>query len=56
MLLTKLGMWFDSHYDKIWVVITILVIVCFVMGFLCHNENIIGTGEDLTDFYDEVLS
>ena len=53
--LMRLDTWFDSHFDKIWVIVSIASIILLVLGVVLNNEMICGVGEDCLDFYDEIL-
>ncbi len=48
--------WFDSHYEKIWLIVMGIAIVLFVVAMLSRSEVIYDISEDVTDFYDEILS
>ena len=55
-MLYILTLWLDANYEKIWLAVMITSILLFVVGILFNNETICGLGEDMTDFYDEILS
>ena len=48
--------WFDTNYEKIWLIVVQIALILFVIGIISHNEVIYGMSEDLSDFYDEILS
>lgn len=54
--LFRFAEWFDSNYEKIWVVVMIISLVLFVVGIVFNSEVIYGMSEDVSDFYDEILS
>ena len=54
--LFRFAQWFDSNYEKIWVVTCIIAIVLFAIGVVFNSEVIYGVSEDVSDFYDDILS
>ena len=55
-LLDWFASWFDTNYEKIWLVTIIITAILFIVGILSGNEIIYGMSEDISDFYDEILS
>ena len=56
LILFRLALWFDANYEKIWLIVTVVTAILFVLGLCSGNEEIYGLSEDISDFYDEVLS
>ena len=54
--LIRFAEWFDANYEKIWVLTCAIACVLFLLGVVAQNEIIYGVSEDVTDFYDEILS
>ena len=55
-MLIRFATWFDSNYEKIWLGVMIAAIILFALGMCSGNEEIYGLSEDVSDFYDEILS
>ena len=55
-MLNLLGMWLDENYEKIWLIVCAVAMILFLLGIVSNNEVIYGVSEDVTDFYDEILS
>lgn len=55
-MLLLAAQWFYVNYDKIWVYVIISSFILVILGLLLKSDIIMGFGEDLTDFYDEILS
>ena len=55
-MLYLLGTWFDTNYEKIWLIVCIISIIFVVLGAISGNETIFDIGDTATDFYDEILS
>ena len=55
-ILNLFAMWFDANYEKIWLWTCIVAAALFLLGIVSGNEFIYGVSEDVTDFYDEILS
>lgn len=55
-MLLLIAEWFDTHYEKIWLMTMIAAIILFVCSIITRSEVIYGMSEDVTDFYDEILS
>ena len=55
-MLLLIAEWFDLNYEKIWLFTMIAAIVLFTVAVVTRSELIYGVSEDVTDFYDEVLS
>ena len=55
-MLVLAGQWFDTNYEKIWLIVCVIAMTLFLLGIVSNNEFIYGIGEDVTDFYDEILS
>ena len=54
--LNRFALWVDANYEKIWLIVMITSLVLFVLGMLFNSETIYGMSEDISDFYDEILS
>ena len=54
--LYRFAEWFDTNYEKIWLVTIIISVVLFLIGMVFNSETIYGMSEDISDFYDEILS
>ena len=55
-MLSMIALWFDLNYEKIWLVTMIIAITLFVIAIVTKSEFVYGVSEDVTDFYDEILS
>lgn len=54
--LNMFALWVDANYEKIWLIVMITALALFVVGMLFNSETIYGMSEDISDFYDEILS
>ena len=54
--LNRFALWVDANYEKIWLIVMITALALFVVGMLFNSETIYGMSEDISDFYDEILS
>lgn len=54
--LNRFALWVDANYEKIWLIVMITALALFVVGMLFNSETIYGMSEDVSDFYDEILS
>ena len=54
--LNRFALWVDANYEKIWLIVMITSLVLFVLGIVFNSEAIYDMSEDISDFYDEILS
>ena len=55
-MLFSIAQWFDTNYEKIWLIACIVAIVFVLLGTVSGSEAIYDIGDTVTDFYDEILS